>query len=116
MMDMPDWIELFPGAVTVCDTQGVILLMNRKAIKNFQSDGGKDLIGKNALDCHPAASQSKFKQLLENQQINMYTIQKNGIQKMIYQAPWFGANGRYGGIVELSLEMPAEMPNFNRGG
>jgi hypothetical protein len=44
---------------------------------------------------------------------NVYTIQKNGKKKLIYQAPWF-RDGAYAGFVELSLEIPEAMPHFNR--
>ena len=30
------WIQEFPGAVTVCDSNGVILAMNDKSIRTFQ--------------------------------------------------------------------------------
>jgi hypothetical protein len=38
------WIEEFPGAITVCDPQGIILEMNARAAESFQKDGGKELI------------------------------------------------------------------------
>ena len=44
---------------------------------------------------------------------NVYTIEKNGIKKLIYQSPWF-ENGEMKGLVELSLEIPFEMPHFIR--
>ena len=47
------WLEEFPGAITVCDTRGIILEMNTRAAQVFQEQGGKALIGKNLLDCHP---------------------------------------------------------------
>jgi hypothetical protein len=39
---------------------------------------------------------------------NVYTIEKNGVKKLIYQSPWY-YNGEYAGFVELSLEIPFEM-------
>lgn len=108
-----DWVKEFPASVMVCDTEGVILMMNDHAIKAYARDGGKDLIGKNALDCHPEPARSLFKKLLETQQKHAYTIEKRGVNKVIYQSPWY-ENGEYRGMVELSLEVPAEMPHFNR--
>jgi len=35
------------------------------------------------------------------------------VKKLIYQGPWF-QDGKYGGLVELSLEIPMEMPHFVR--
>ncbi len=44
---------------------------------------------------------------------NIYSIEKNGVKKLIFQSPWF-KNGEYAGFVELSLEIPFEMPHFVR--
>jgi PAS domain-containing protein len=107
------WTQQFPGAITVCDRDGVIVEMNDLAAQTFAADGGRELIGRNALDCHPEPARSKFKHLLETQQSNVYTIEKNGRKKLIYQVPWFEA-GQFGGLVELSLELPEEMPHFVR--
>ena len=46
-------MEEFPAAITVCDSAGIILEMNAKAAEDFKDDGGRQLIGKNLLDCHP---------------------------------------------------------------
>jgi transcriptional regulator with PAS, ATPase and Fis domain len=112
-MNQHDWIKQFPAAVTVCDCKGIILEMNDKAAKTFESDGGYALMGKNLLDCHPEPARSKVERLLDACQKNVYTIEKNGIKKMIYQCPWF-ENGQYAGFVELSLEIPFDMEHFVR--
>ncbi|MBI5020692.1 MAG: PAS domain-containing protein [Ignavibacteriales bacterium] len=107
------WVNEFPGAVTVCDENGIILEMNEKAIKTFESDGGAKLIGTNLIECHPEPSRSKLIELLKTQRRNVYTIEKNGIKKIIYQSPWY-TDGKYSGLVELSLEIPFELPHFVR--
>ncbi len=48
-----NWHEELPVAVTVCDADGIILMMNEKAGKVFQKDGGKNLIGKNVFGLSP---------------------------------------------------------------
>jgi hypothetical protein len=111
---MNTWIKEFPAAITVCDADGVMLEMNDKSIETFFSDGGAELIGKNLLDCHPEPSRTAFAGLLRDRNVNAYTIEKNGRKKLIYQAPWF-VDGEYRGLVELSLEIPFEMPHFIRG-
>lgn len=108
-----DWIKEFPGAVTVCDENGIILAMNDRSIEVFADDGGAALIGTNALDCHPEPARSKMAQLLKEHSANVYTIEKKGKKKLIYQSPWF-EQGKYRGLVELSLEIPFEMPHFIR--
>ena len=35
------------------------------------------------------------------------------VRKLIYQAPWY-RDGVHAGLVELSLELPADMPHFVR--
>jgi transcriptional regulator with PAS, ATPase and Fis domain len=109
-----DWVKEFPGAITVCDHDGIILEMNDRAHEAFREDGGRSLIGSNALDCHPEPSRSKLKHLLESGETSAYTIEKKGIWKLIYQTPWY-EDGEYRGFVELSLVIPAQMPHFVRG-
>ena len=110
---MHEWIKEFPAAVTVCDAAGIILEMNDKSAKTFQSDGGYGLIGLNMLDCHPEPARTKTERLLAAQQKNVYTIEKNGVKKMIFQSPWY-LDGQYAGFVELSLEIPFELEHFIR--
>jgi len=107
------WVKHFPGAVTVCDTRGVIIQMNEAAIQLFQEEGGEKLIGSSLLNCHPEPALSKLKKLMESQQKNVYTIQKKGKKKLIFQTPWY-EEGKYAGFMELSLEIPWELPHFNR--
>ncbi len=79
------WVQLFPGMVSVCDPDGVILAMNDVAIRAFEKRGGEKLIGQNALDCHPGKSRDEFAELLRNPRVNVYTTEKNGVHKHIYQ-------------------------------
>jgi uncharacterized protein YndB with AHSA1/START domain len=108
------WVAEFPGAVTVCDRHGVIIAMNAKAADSFAGDGGLALVGSNVLDCHPEPSRTQVADLLASPRVNAYTIERRGVHKVIYQAPWFDA-GAFAGLVELSLDVPAAMPHFVRG-
>jgi len=108
------WDKEFPGAITVCDTQGKILFMNDRAIRMFAKDGGAELLGKNLLDCHPEPARTKLQVLLDAGGTNAYTIEKKGVKKLIYQSPWY-QDGDYAGLVEFGLEIPEEMPHFVRG-
>ena len=112
---MTDWTKEFPGAVTVCDRQGVITEMNDRSAATFEADGGRALVGANLLDCHPEPSRSLVADLLANPRVNAYTIEKRGVRKLIYQAPWY-RDSAYQGLVELSLEIPESMPHFVREG
>lgn len=112
MQDVP-WANELPAAVTVCDTEGVVLAMNDRAAESFAKDGGRRLIGTNLLDCHPEPSRTRLVELLRSGRVNAYTIEKAGEKKLIYQAPWY--EGReYRGLVELVLPLPEELPHFVR--
>lgn len=112
-MNKGSWINEFPAAITVCDQRGIIVEMNDKSSSTFADDGGKDLIGTNLLACHPEPSRTIVQELLNSGKSNVYTIEKGGIRKLIYQSPWY-ENGKYAGLVELSLPIPDEMPHFVR--
>jgi transcriptional regulator with PAS, ATPase and Fis domain len=107
------WVEEFAAAVTVSDVQGKIIEMNAKAAQTFEKDGGTKLIGKNVLECHPEPARSKLRSIMESRKPNVYTIEKAGAKKLIYQAPWT-SRGEYAGLVELAIEIPFEMPHFVR--
>jgi hypothetical protein len=55
----------------------------------------------------------KLEGMLASHEKNVYTIEKNGVKKLIFQTPWF-KNGQYAGFVEMSLEIPFEMSHFVR--
>ena len=112
-MDKINWTKNFNGAITICDETGIIVEMNKKAIKTFESDGGEKLLGTNIFDCHPEPSKTILKELIQNKRTNVYTIEKKGVKKLIYQSPIFD-DGEFKGIVELSLEIPFDMPHFKR--
>jgi transcriptional regulator with PAS, ATPase and Fis domain len=107
------WVEEFSGSVIVCDSEGIILEMNEKAVTVSKKRGGKQLLGSNLLDCHPEPARSKLKQLMEQRRTNIYTIEIKGVRKLIYQAPWH-VNDEYRGFVEIVIEIPASMPHFIR--
>ncbi|MBE3120569.1 MAG: PAS domain-containing protein, partial [Candidatus Atribacteria bacterium] len=83
------WIKEFTASVTVCDPDGILLEMNDKAARAYAKDGGLALIGKNMFDCHPDPARGKLERLMDRRQVNVYTIEKNGLKKLIYQSPWY---------------------------
>jgi transcriptional regulator with PAS, ATPase and Fis domain len=107
------WTREFQGSITVCDSTGIIIEMNKQSAENYLEDGGEKLIGRNMFDCHPEPARTKLRELMEKRQVNVYTIEKKGKRKLIYQAPWY-VNGKYGGFVELSMEIPEQLPHFIR--
>ena len=106
-----DYFKEVNLAVTICDKEGKILEMNDKSRKTFLKPGQEDLIGKNVLDCHPEPAHSLLADMLQNPRTNVYTIEKKGVKKLIYQTPWY-VEGEFMG---LSMEIPFEMKHRVRG-
>ncbi|MDD3860688.1 MAG: PAS domain-containing protein [Bacteroidales bacterium] len=102
-----------PFAVTACDNYGIIIYMNEKSISTFVKNDGESLIGKSLFDCHGEKSAAKIRELLSTGKTNAYTIEKNGLKKMIYQCPWY-KDDKIAGLVEISLVVPFEMDHFVR--
>jgi PAS domain-containing protein len=109
-----EWAKELPAAVTVCDTEGIILSLNDRACATFEADGGAALIGTNVLACHPEPARTQLATMLREQKTNVYTIEKQGFRKLIFQSPWY-ENGAYRGFIEIAIPLPAEMPHFVRG-
>jgi PAS domain-containing protein len=113
-MDTSAWLNNMDVAITVCDRAGTIVYMNEQAARTFAVDGGKALLGKALWDCHPEAASEKIRGLMAGGVGNSYTIEKNGVKKLVYQTPWH-ENGSLAGLVELSMVIPAVLPHFVRG-
>ncbi len=109
---LSDWAQELNCAVTVCDAQCNVFYMNNKAKETFAAHG--NLIGKNLKDCHNSRSWKKIQDILRTGQSNAYTIQKNGVRKMIYQTPWRTEDGTVAGLVEISMVIPEDMPHYQR--
>ena len=108
-----EWFEKLDGNVIVSNAEGTIIYMNETAIRNYEKDGGAALIGKNLADCHNENSRKIIREIMTTHKKNVYTIEKRGRRKIIYQTPLMD-DGIFKGIVELSLEIPAELPHFKR--
>ncbi len=107
------WVKEVPFAVTVTDKTGKIIEMNNRSIDTFEKYGGKALIGKNLTEIHSDHVCQKIAGMVTTKRMNSYTIDKNGIKKLIYQTPWY-QDGEYAGLLELSLEIPMDMPHYVR--
>ena len=111
---LPEWAYGMDCAVTVVDRECKIIYMNERSRVTFASRGGGDLIGHNIMDYHSERSRSIISRLLSEGGSNAYTISKEGKRKMIYQTVWRDRNGEIGGLVELSMIIPDEMPHYVR--
>ncbi len=108
-----EWVQELPLAVTVTDKTGKIIEMNDWSAETFAKYGGKALVGKNVQDFHSALACKKIAEIAETETANSYTIEKDGVKKLIYQTPWY-QNGKYAGLVELSMRIPFKMDNYIR--
>jgi transcriptional regulator with PAS, ATPase and Fis domain len=107
------WLEGIDVAATVCDRQGICLYLNQRAAQAFAKHGGQALVGKNLLDCHPEPARSRFAAQLATPTPNSYTIEKDGVRKLIHQIPWH-KDGVFSGVVELGFPLPESLPHFVR--
>lgn len=105
-----DYFEGADVAVTVCAKDGTILDMNQKSRKTFLKPGQESILGKNVLDCHPEPARTLLADMLANPRTNIYTVEKEGVKKLIYQCPWYEGE-EYAGFMELSIVLPEFIPN-----
>ena len=107
------WAEGTHCAITVCDLEGKVIFMNERSRATFDKDG-RTMLGQNLMPCHSEKSQEKIRHMIATDTVNCYTIDKQGVKKMIYQTPW-RKDGKVCGMVEISMVIPQEMPHYVRG-
>ena len=105
-----DYFEGADIAVTIRAKDGTILDMNEKSKKTFLKPGREKLIGENVLDCHPEPARSLLDDMLHHPRTNIYTVEKEGLKKLIFQTPWYDGK-EYAGFMELSIVLPVDIPN-----
>lgn len=111
---LPDWAFGMNCAVTVADADCNIIYMNERSLATFANRGGADLIGHNLMEYHNENSKAIIRRLLAEGGVNVYTISKDGVRKMIYQTAWRNEEGVVAGLVEISMIIPEEMPHYVR--
>lgn len=111
---VPDWAFSMNCAVTVADADCNIIYMNERSRQTFANRGGAELIGHNLMEYHNENSKAIIRRLLAEGGTNAYTIEKEGMKKMIFQTAWFDAEGKVAGLVELSMVIPEDMPHYIR--
>lgn len=106
------WSEL-GAAITVADSSGRIVAMNRRAEEVFAAEGGRTLIGSDVFDCHPEPARSLLREMYASQRPHHYTIRKLGQTRIIHQLPVY-QNDQFAGFVEISIPIPDRLPHFDR--
>lgn len=112
---MNDIFKYTECAVTVCDTECVIVYQNEKSVAV-----NGDMLGRCMLSCHNDRSRGIINRILSEGTPNSYTISKKGQRKLIHQTPWYkdaayGSGKTIAGIIELSIVIPEQMPHYDRG-
>lgn len=105
-----DYLENVAFAACVCDREGVVLYQNERSIKR---DG--QVVGKNLYDCHNPHSCQMIRHMIQTGQSNSYQIIRHGKKRLLHQTPWYEVQGgEVSGLIELSIDIPDDMPVFNR--
>ena len=73
---MYEWANEMNCAVTVCDTEGVILYMNEKACRTFAKHGS--LIGKNLFDCQIRNRRTRYANCLKREVSMLIPLRRMG--------------------------------------
>ncbi len=103
-----EWVTNFPAIVVVCDTEGVILEMNREAISHFAEQGGEGLIGRNLFECHSEPSGERIRTLMAERITDVHTFKRHGVGYLTIKGPWYRPDdGELGGLVEIVLALPS---------
>ena len=108
-----DWTDHYPAAVSVCDTKGTILAMNRQAEELFAHYGGKKMIGSSLFACHPQPANVILRQLLRDQRANTSITEKKGERKLVHKTPWYD-QGQFAVLVETVIMLPPEIETKQR--
>jgi len=109
ILDGAFWANELQFAITVTDINDTIIYMNKKSKRSYPNAK----IGDNLAGCHKQISMDKVEEFKKNDVSNTYTVQKNGIKKLIHQTPWY-KNGKIAGLAEFSIEIPFEIPHIIR--
>lgn len=116
-------------AVTVCDREGVVLYQNAKAVLR---DG--DVLGRNLFDCHKESSARMIRRMIAEGSGHTYeTVHSSPAERtavasadaagasaaacsrsFIHQTPWYAADGSVAGLIEIDIDLPAEVPVYSR--
>lgn len=110
--ELSRWADEVDYAVTIADRECQIIYMNRRSRETFCKHG-ENLIGRNLMDCHPPHAQEIIRRLLIEGGSNVYTITKNGVNKLIFQSAW-KIDGKIAGLVETSMVVPSDVKHFDR--
>ena len=103
------YLDTVDFAATVCDREGVVLYQNERAVER---DG--DVMGQNLYNCHGEKAGQMIRRMIETGAANTYQVVRHGKRKLLHQTPWFDESGAVAGLIELAIDLPDNIPVFNR--
>lgn len=109
MKEQFNYLDTVDFAATVCDREGIVLYQNARAI-----DRDGDVTGKNLYNCHGPKAGAMIRHMIETGTKNTYQIIRHGRHKLLHQAPWYDSAGKVAGLIELAINLPDNMPVFDR--
>ena len=104
-----NYLDTVDFAATVCDKEGIVLYQNERAIKR---DG--NVTGKNLYGCHGEEAGRMIRHMIETGTNNTYETISHGKHRLIHQAPWYDESGAVAGLIELSIDLPDNLPVLDR--
>ncbi len=107
------WAEDMPVSVTVCDMEGTIIAMNRRARINFKKWGGEKLIGASLFACHTEPSNEIIRHLLATGEENLYVVRDKKGSRLVQQIPWYRKE-KMAGLIEIITPFTGEIPLKDR--
>jgi PAS domain S-box-containing protein len=112
-MQVNSYFDELQNPITVCDTNGIIVYMNKASEKMLEKYKSKNLIGKSLYDCHNPQSNKIIRRLIASGESNSYYTLKNGIKKFVHQTPWY-VEGKISGLMEIITVLPEDVPVLER--
>lgn len=58
-------IDQDDASVVICNTEHIVVYMNRAAISNYQRRGGANIVGHSIFDCHNAESRRLIEKVVD---------------------------------------------------
>ena len=104
-----NYLDKVDFAATVCDSNGIVLYQNSRAIKR---DG--NVVGRSLYACHSDKSSAMIRTMMESGESNTYYVVRGGHRRLIHQTPWKKDEDTVAGLIELSIDLPGDIQTIDR--
>ena len=83
-------------------------------IEQFRKHMADGLPVENGSEAHQHMHQMSQEALRITAEINGMYHEPAELRKLLHQTPWYDEEGSIAGLIELAIDLPDEMPVFNR--